>query len=90
MGRKGRCITIKVMQRHKDAGQAAKHLGHGICDSTSKSTALDKATDAPDIIDRHCYSMLKSFHIPYVDIRGLGIQVTKLDYEETVPGKKAL
>lgn len=31
--------------------------------------------------------MLKSFRFHYKDIRGLGIQITKLDNQETVDGK---
>jgi DNA repair protein REV1 len=71
------------LKRKEDASQAAKHLGHGIVDGFSKSYTLSDFTDDPAIISKHVYSMLKSFQFSCADIRGLGIQITKLDNQET-------
>lgn len=76
------------MKRKEDATQAAKHLGHGEVNSFSKLYTLTNFTDDPAIISKHVYSMLKSFRIPCADIRGLGIQITRLDNQETISCKQ--
>lgn len=77
----------KILKRQEGAKEPAKLLGHGQIDAFSKSCTLADYTHDADIISKHVYSMLKSFHFHYADIRGLGIQVTKLD-QETTSGKK--
>ncbi|RCI04793.1 deoxycytidyl transferase, partial [Rhizopus stolonifer] len=76
---KGKTITIKILKRKKDAGEPRKHLGHGSVDSFSKSCTSDEFTDSADMIFEQVYGMLKSFCFDCVDIRGLGIHVTKLN-----------
>ncbi|CAO3689560.1 hypothetical protein G6F70_002841 [Rhizopus microsporus] len=80
---RGKMITIKILKRQEGAKEPAKLLGHGQIDAFSKSCTLADYTHDADIISKHVYSMLKSFHFHYADIRGLGIQVTKLDQETT-------
>ncbi|RCH86140.1 deoxycytidyl transferase [Rhizopus azygosporus] len=80
---RGRMITVKILKRQEGAKEPAKLLGHGQIDAFSKSCTLADYTHDADIISKHVYSMLKSFHFHYADIRGLGIQVTKLDQETT-------
>jgi DNA repair protein REV1 len=75
------------MKRQQDAAQAKKHLGHGRVDSFSKSYTLGDFTDDPAIISKHVYSMLESFQFPCADIRGIGIQITKLNNQEAIPCK---
>ncbi|ORZ24424.1 hypothetical protein BCR42DRAFT_342701 [Absidia repens] len=77
--RKGKSITLKVLVRAKHAGEAAKHLGCGECDSHSKSVVLDFFTDDADVIAKHVKHALKSFTFLAVDIRGLSIQIQKLN-----------
>ncbi|CEJ01524.1 hypothetical protein RMCBS344292_15548 [Rhizopus microsporus] len=80
---RGRMITVKILKRQEGAKEPAKLLGHGQIDAFSKSCTLTDYTHDADIISKHVYSILKSFHFHYTDIRGLGIQVTKLDQETT-------
>ncbi|CAO3600375.1 unnamed protein product [Absidia cylindrospora] len=77
--RKGKSITLKVLVRAKHAGEASKHLGCGECDSHSKSVVLDFFTDDADVIAKYVKRALKSFTFLAVDIRGLSIQIQKLN-----------
>lgn len=50
---KGRCITLKVMFRAKEApNEPKKFMGHGVCDAFNKSKNLTAPTDDPVIITR--------------------------------------
>ncbi|RCI15421.1 hypothetical protein L249_3468 [Ophiocordyceps polyrhachis-furcata BCC 54312] len=77
---KGKHLTIKIMRRCLDAPlDAPKHLGHGKCDSFNKSAAFGVATHSYDIMGKEAVSMLRSFKFSPGDLRGLGIQMTKLE-----------
>jgi DNA repair protein REV1 len=77
---KGKQLTLKVMRRSIDAPlEAVKHLGHGKCDTFNKSVALGVATNAPDVVAKEAISMLRSFNFSPGDLRGLGVQMTKLE-----------
>ncbi|CAG8209518.1 unnamed protein product [Penicillium olsonii] len=77
---KGKQLTLKVMRRSMDAPlEAVKHLGHGKCDTFNKSVALGVATNAPDVVAKEAISMLRSFNFSPGDLRGLGVQMTKLE-----------
>ncbi|KAJ5661859.1 uncharacterized protein N7477_009475 [Penicillium maclennaniae] len=77
---KGRQLTLKVMRRSMDAPlEPVKHLGHGKCDVYNKSVVLGVATNAPDTLGKEAVSMLRSFNISPGDLRGLGVQMTKLE-----------
>jgi DNA repair protein REV1 len=77
---KGKQLTLKVMKRSADAPlDPPKHLGHGLCDSFSKSIILGVATNQQDIIKRETLSMLKSLRISPGELRGIGVQMTRLE-----------
>lgn len=78
------------MKRKQDAGEAVKHLGHGKVDSFSKSNTLANYTDDPTVINKCVYSLLKSFQILYSDVRGIGIQVTRLDSNQEILPRKII
>lgn len=83
---KGKQLTLKVMRRSMDAPlEAVKHLGHGKCDTFNKSVALGVATNSPDVVAREAISMLRSFNFSPGDLRGLGVQMTKLEPFKTGP-----
>ena len=83
---KGKQLTLKVMRRSMDAPlEAVKHLGHGKCDIFNKSVALGVATNAAEILGKEALSMLKSFNFSPGDLRGLGVQMTKLEPIKTGP-----
>ena len=77
---KGKQLTLKVMRRSMDAPlEPVKHLGHGKCDVFNKSAALGVATNAADVLGKEAVSMLRSFNFSPGDLRGLGVQMTKLE-----------
>ena len=76
--RKGKRITLNISRRCLDAGEALKRLGCGDCDSFSKSVSLAIATDDSKVISQHVYDMLLSYKFDVTDLRGLGINITKL------------
>ncbi|OKL55657.1 hypothetical protein UA08_08985 [Talaromyces atroroseus] len=77
---KGKQLTFRVMRRSADAPlEPVKHLGHGKCDVFNKSVLLGVATNASDIIGKEAISMLRSFGFTPGDLRGLGVQMTKLE-----------
>ncbi|XP_039756806.1 DNA repair protein Rev1 isoform X2 [Pararge aegeria] len=76
----GKCITLKLMVRAKDAPlETAKFMGHGFCDPISKSTTLQNATNDINIITKEVISICKKQNIDPKEMRGIGIQITKLD-----------
>ncbi|XP_031129338.1 DNA repair protein REV1 isoform X1 [Ipomoea triloba] len=81
-GVKGRTFTLKIKKRKVDAGEPAKYLGHGICDNLSHSTTVPMATDEADVLRRIASQLFGHFQIDVEDIRGMGLQVTKLEMTE--------
>ncbi|KAJ5266564.1 hypothetical protein N7478_009372 [Penicillium angulare] len=77
---KGKQLTLKVMRRSMDAPlEPVKHLGHGKCDTFNKSIVIGVATNVTDIIAKEAIVMLRSFNFSPGDLRGLGVQMTKLE-----------
>lgn len=77
---KGKQLTLKVMRRSSDAPlEPVKHLGHGKCDVFNKSVILGVATNAKGALGKEAVSMLRSLHVSPGDLRGLGVQMTKLE-----------
>ncbi|WWC89310.1 uncharacterized protein L201_004231 [Kwoniella dendrophila CBS 6074] len=84
---KGRQITLKLMKRHAEAPvEPPKFLGHGWCEAFNKSAAISgprgNPTDDPDILGREAVKLLRILSLDPVELRGVGIQVTKLDTED--------
>ncbi|KAK7513032.1 hypothetical protein IWZ03DRAFT_425749 [Phyllosticta citriasiana] len=77
---KGRQLTMKIMKRSPDAPMdPPKHLGHGKCDTFNKSVALGMATCAKEVIAKEALSILKSYGFSPGELRGIGLQMTKLE-----------
>ena len=77
---KGKQLTMKVMRRAADAPlDPPKHLGHGKCDTYNKSMQLGVATNDTAVIAKEAIAMLKSFNISPGELRGIGVQMQKLD-----------
>lgn len=77
---KGRQLTMKIMRRAADAPMdPPKNLGHGKCDTFNKSVALGVATNSADTIGREAISVLRSYGFSPGELRGLGVQMTKLE-----------
>ena len=79
-GVKGKSMTMKIMRRAEDAPlDPPKHLGHGKCDTYNKSVVLGVATNDKSIIAREAISILRSYGFSPGELRGLGVQITKLE-----------
>ncbi|KAL4869521.1 hypothetical protein BDV12DRAFT_82499 [Aspergillus spectabilis] len=77
---RGKQLALKVMRRSLDAPlEPVKHLGHGKCDVFNKSVVLGVATNAADVLGKEAVAMLRSLGISPGDLRGLGVQMTRLE-----------
>ena len=77
---KGKQLTMKVMRRAADAPlDPPKHLGHGKCDTFNKSLQLGVATNDTTVVTKEAIAMLKSFAISPGELRGIGVQMQKLE-----------
>nr|AJD23172.1 DJ-1/PfpI family protein [Onygena corvina] len=78
-GVKGGQLTMRIMRRAADSpADPPKHLGHGKCDTFNKSVPLHTPTNSSDVIGKEAISILRSFNFSPGDLRGLGVQMTKL------------
>ncbi|KDR81975.1 hypothetical protein GALMADRAFT_114855 [Galerina marginata CBS 339.88] len=80
----GRSITLKIMKRDPTSPiEPPKFLGHGCCDLFNKQMPLigpgGKATSDDQVIGSHAWRLLKSFNFDPKELRGIGIQVQKLE-----------
>ncbi|KAM5432811.1 deoxycytidyl transferase [Microsporum ferrugineum] len=83
-GVKGKQLTMRIMRRAADSpADPPKHLGHGKCDTFNKSVVLHTPTNASDVIGKEAVSILRSFNFSPGDLRGLGVQMTKLTLIKT-------
>ena len=77
---KGKQMTMKIMRRAADAPRdPPKNLGHGKCDTFNKSIVLGVATNDKAVLGREAISILKGFGFSPGELRGLGVQMTKLE-----------
>src|SRR5215472_5181466 len=71
------------MRRAVDAPlDPPKHLGHGKCDTYNKSIILGVATNDTNILTKETLSMLKPFGFSPGVLRGIGVQMTRLEQEK--------
>ncbi|KAL2609061.1 hypothetical protein R1flu_027634 [Riccia fluitans] len=75
----GRTITLKIKKRKENAGEPFKYLGHGICDSLSRSETLGYSTSSQDVLLRIGRQLYASLRIEPEDVRGMGLQVSRLE-----------
>ncbi|EME41999.1 hypothetical protein DOTSEDRAFT_174773 [Dothistroma septosporum NZE10] len=76
---KGSQLNVKIMKRAADAPlDPPKHLGHGKCETFNKGLQLGVATNDPAVISKEIIAALKSFSISPGELRGIGIQMSKL------------
>ncbi|KAK3394671.1 hypothetical protein B0H63DRAFT_54489 [Podospora didyma] len=79
-GVKGKHMTMKIMRRALDAPlDPPKHLGHGKCDTFNKSATFGVATNSGELIGKEAVAILRSYKFSPGDLRGLGVQMTKLE-----------
>ncbi|KAH8726421.1 hypothetical protein GQ44DRAFT_679356 [Phaeosphaeriaceae sp. PMI808] len=77
---KGKQFTMKIMRRSPEAPlDPPKHLGHGKCDTHNKSVVLGVATNSKEVLVKEALSMLRGFSFTPGELRGVGMQMTKLE-----------
>jgi DNA repair protein REV1 len=77
---KGKQFTMKLMRRSPTAPlDPPKHLGHGKCDTFNKSLVLGVATNSKEVLTKEALSILKGFGFTPGELRGIGVQMTKLE-----------
>lgn len=87
--RMGKCITLKYMVRAADAPvETAKFMGHGICDVVNKSHTLIDFTADVEVITKAVLQLNGELNVPPEELRGIGVQVTKLDGATTAAGEE--
>eukprot|EP01018_Ginkgo_biloba_P015505 Gb_33413 [translate_table: standard] len=79
----GRTISLKVKKRKKGAGEPSKFMGCGSCDNVSHSVTVASATDNADILLRVSRQLFASFHLDVKEIRGMGLQVSRLEIADS-------
>ncbi|KAL9622791.1 MAG: hypothetical protein Q9160_002910 [Pyrenula sp. 1 TL-2023] len=88
---KGKQLTMKIMRRSPDAPMdPPKNLGHGKCDTFNKSVILGVSTNTKEILAKEALSILKGFGFSPGELRGLGVQMTKLEPLKQLPIAAAL
>ncbi|KAL4615318.1 hypothetical protein ACB092_07G115200 [Castanea dentata] len=81
-GVEGRTFTLKIKKRRKDAEEPTKYMGHGDCENLSHSTTVPVATDDVEVLQRITKQLFGSFHLDVKEIRGVGLQVSRLESTE--------
>ena len=77
---RGKQLTMKIMKKSPDAPlDPPKNLGHGKCDIYNKSVVLGVATNNAEVTGREAISILRSYGFSPGELRGLGVQMTKLE-----------
>ncbi|KAH9564768.1 hypothetical protein CY35_04G041900 [Sphagnum magellanicum] len=76
---RGRTITLKVKRRKEGEGEPVKFMGCGVCDSFSRSESVACATDSAEVLLQISRQLFNSFHLDVCEVRGVGLQVTKLE-----------
>ena len=88
----GGTITLKLKIRRPDVPmETRKYLGHGACNNVTRSCTLLQPTRSSSEVSRIAIRLLKQVRPVPSDIRGVGIQLTKLvplnSESETQTGK---
>uniref|UniRef100_A0A1I7T7I1 DNA repair protein REV1 n=1 Tax=Caenorhabditis tropicalis TaxID=1561998 RepID=A0A1I7T7I1_9PELO len=72
-------ITLKLMVRSADAPlQTAKFMGHGICDTYTKSCNIAVATSRGDVLTSESMKLYSKVLPKVEDLRGVGVTCGKL------------
>ncbi|KNZ57145.1 hypothetical protein VP01_222g4 [Puccinia sorghi] len=84
VGVSGRQLTLKIMRRAPNAPvETRKYMGHGICDEFSKTAKLSGlggvGINDGTTIGNEAWKLLQSMTIPPEDLRGIGIQINRLE-----------
>lgn len=85
---RGKTVTLKLKRRRADAPkETPKFLGHGLCNSFSKSMTVRTSVCSAQDICRAAQSLFNSMAIPPEDVRGVGIVVSRFENQQGGLGK---
>ncbi|KAK3240013.1 hypothetical protein CYMTET_50109 [Cymbomonas tetramitiformis] len=78
---KGRTVSIKILRAIRNAPELARKgsIGHGLCDHYTRSSTLPSFTGSGAVISREAVRILHDLKVDPKEIRGAGIQITRLD-----------
>ena len=83
-------VTLKLKIRKPDVPRETwKYLGHGVCDNVSRSTLLLQPTQEAKEISQFSLKLLKQVKVVASDIRGMGLQLSKLVTTPTESARRA-
>ncbi|KAL6209867.1 hypothetical protein ACLB2K_020806 [Fragaria x ananassa] len=75
----GRTFTLKIKKRRKDAQEPVRYMGCGDCENLSHSVKVPVATDDVEVLQRITKQLSGHFSLDVKEIRGIGLQVSKLE-----------
>ena len=78
---KGRCLTVKVLRAVANVpdGMMKGSVGHGVCDHLTRSVTLSAFLRGANALAREGRRVLAALAVPAGEIRGMGLQLSKLD-----------
>ncbi|KAG0340126.1 deoxycytidyl transferase [Podila humilis] len=79
--RMAKSVVVKIMKRNPHVKGRWKHLGHGPCDQFARTGQLPRYTDDPELIAQLAMNLINYFRFDVLDLRGIGIQMMKLNNE---------
>ena len=80
----GSLITLKLKKRSENAAiEPIKYMGHGICENISKSLHLTSTSNSATVMHSKVMSLVASIALTPSDIRGVGVQMSKLNVIES-------
>ena len=85
---KGKSLTLKILRAVANAPESMMkgNIGHGACDSLTRTITLSSFTDAAAALASNATKLLADLNIPADQIRGVGVQVSKLDSDPSARG----
>ena len=86
---RARALTLKLKLCRPGAPEPTKYMGHGICDSVSRSVALAPATGGARALATAAAALLASLAPRAVDIRGAGLVGSRLEPVDEATGASA-
>ena len=87
---KGRCLTVKVLRAVANVpdGMMKGSVGHGVCDHLTRSVTLSAFCDGANALAREASAILAALAVPAGEIRGMGLQLSKLDSDPSAFGSR--
>ena len=78
---KGRTLTLKILRAvaNAPANYMKGSIGHGVCDSLTRSSTVSESVDDGAALAIEAVRLLADLNVPADQIRGVGVQVSKLD-----------